>query len=94
MPATISFEQSRTFRNGTKTRATDDLGVPSEDADAALRASPRDRAGNALHHRDLEPLLDEQVEAQPAGYGAGDGEVVDRAVDGEAADIAAGEFWR
>jgi hypothetical protein len=74
--------------------ALDDLGVAGDDLDAG-RAR---RRGDGVHlHAQrvgVEPLLEDHRQAQRERARAGDGEVVDGAVDREVADRPAGEAQR
>ena len=74
--------------------ALDDLGVAGDDLDAGRLRGRGDRLDLGAQLVGRQALLEHQREAQRQRPRAGHGEVVDRAVDGELADRAAGEADR
>ena len=77
-----------------RTALSDDLGVPGDDADARLCRGLAHRLGDGAEDLDLQALLDDESRRQSEGLSTAAGEVVDGAVDGEVADVAAGEEQR
>ena len=71
-----------------------DLGVACHDRYARQAGRPHDGPQDLVQRRLLQPLLQDEAEREEARGGAGDDEVVDRAVDGQPADVAAGEEER
>ena len=67
---------------------------PATTATPAASAARAIERGDPAQVGDGEALLDDEAGREPERRRAGDGEVVDRAVDGELADVAAGEEER
>ena len=70
------------------------LGVAGDDLDAGRRGGRLHRLGDADQVGDSEALLEDEPGRQVQRGGAGHRQVVDGAVDGEVADVAAGEEQR
>lgn len=71
-----------------------DLGVAGRHLDARRARGCAQRVGHACDDRDLHAFLQDETAGEVGGPGAAHGEVVDRAVDREVADAAAGEEQR
>ena len=74
--------------------ALDDLRVAGDDRDAGRARGGAHRGDDAPQVGDRESLLDHEAGRQPARLRADHREVVDGAVDGELADVAARELER
>ncbi len=74
--------------------ALDHLGVAGNDCDAGGARRLAHRTGDALEIGERESLLDDEAGGKIKRARAAHGDVVDGAVDGERADIAAGEEQR
>ncbi len=74
--------------------ALDDLGVAGDDLDPGRAGGVGDRPHLAGEHVGGQPLLEDQREREGQRPGAGHGEVVDGAVDGQFTDRATGEAQR
>ena len=72
----------------------DDLGVAGDDLDARLGRRLRHRAGDLPQEVDRHAFLDDRRAGEIERPRAADREIVDRAADGELADVAAGEDQR
>ena len=68
------------------------LGVPGDDLHADFLAGLRHGFDDALEPCGLEPFLDDEPAGEVQGLCAHAGDVVDRAADGQLADVPAGEF--
>ena len=68
------------------------LGVACDDLHADLLAGLRHALDDALEPCGLEPFLDDEPAGEVQGLRAHAGDVVDRAADGQLADVPAGEF--
>ena len=71
--------------------ALDHLRVAGRHGNGHRRRGPRHRGGDAAQVGDREALLDHEAGRERDRPRSRDGEVVDGAVDGEVADVAAGE---
>jgi hypothetical protein len=71
--------------------AINDLGVPRDQDHPGHLARLAHRADDAAQVFQRQPLLQDEGGRQELRHGAADGEVVDRAVDRQLADVAAGE---
>ena len=74
--------------------ALDDLGVAGDEPHAGRRGRVAHRGDDAAQIVDRQTLLEDQPDAQIERLGAAHRQVVDRAVDGERADVAAGKEQR
>ena len=72
----------------------DDLRVAGHDSNAGPSRGPGDRFGDPPQLVDRQAFLDDVGERQRQRLGAHHGQVVDRAVDGQLADVAARELER
>ena len=74
--------------------ALDHLGVAGDDGDAGGARGFAHRAGNAIEIGERKALLDDEAGGEIERTRAAHGDVVDGAVDGERADVAAGKEQR
>jgi len=74
--------------------ALDDFGVAGDDRNAGGRSGVAHGGHDALERLGGETFFEDEAGAEPERTGAAHGEVVDSAVDGELADVAAGEEER
>ncbi len=72
----------------------DDLGVAGDQADAGGVGATAHRLDHPAQGRDRQAFFEDEADAQAFGARAAHGEVVDGAVDGERADVAAGKEQR
>ncbi len=74
--------------------AADDLGVAGDDPDVRRPGRRTDRADDPVEDVGFESLLEDQGEREEARLGAGNDQVVDRSIDGQASDVPPGEKKR
>ena len=76
------------------TASSDDLGIAGDDADPGLNSRYAHALRDGAEDLHLQALFEDKAGRQPERLGTTAGKVIDGAVDGEVADIAAGkEQW-
>jgi hypothetical protein len=102
-PCLVGAESQRPFQDADSGRvhvaavclaALHDLGVPGHDLHPGLACRQCHGRDDPLQVLDRQALLEDESAGQVERPGTGDGEVVDRAVHGQVADVAAGEEQR
>ena len=71
--------------------ARNDLGVAGDDGDRGCLRRMRHRFEDPFQIEDRQPLFENEADAERQGSGAGHRQIVDRAIDGQIADITTRE---
>ena len=90
----LELDQGRAAEATIAFAPLNDLGVAGDHRHAGLARRPAHRLGDPLEVGQREALLEDEARAQVERRGAQHGHVVERAVHGQAADVAAGEEQR
>ena len=93
-PVGHDADAGRRDEHSVSLAAIDDLGIAGDERHACFGTRLPHRAGDALQVRERQPLFEDERRGQIKRRRAADGEVVDRAMDRQLADVAAGEKER